>query len=186
VREQNEIVKQLKNQADQMIIQSGQMQYQSSLMNDSNKLLEKQIELQSNMFLHNQGIEEQKLSLERQRIMSKIKPYFVKQGSNSNADRFYANFTNKGKEAKNLTIQELDVSLVRLQIPKLNLRIDQGGAFNLEGTPRKDTGNISPEQVTYQIELQYQDAENNQYTQRVEKLRGGGYEVGEPILISES
>lgn len=181
-KQQNKIVKELKDQADEMIIQSGHLQYQASLMNDSNKLLEKQVELQTDIFLHKKGIEEKKLAFEQQKRIIAIKPFFSSPASGSGSQGFHIDLYNKGGDAQNITIKDINTEIVRLQPLKKNLRIDRGGKFTMKGRPISDKTHFNAYHVTFEIDLTFQDIDSNEYSQNIKKIQNGKYIIEEPKL----
>ena len=180
--EQNEIVKQLKDQADQMIIQSGHLQYQASLMKDSNKLLESQIEIQTNAYLHEKGLKEDKLAFDKQKRLTEIKPFFTRSSSGSGPQQFHFDLDNKGGDAQNLSIKEINTDFVYLEPLKKNLRIDRGDKVTMRGRPRADKTYFNSHQVTFEIALIFQDIDGNEYSQNIRKIQNGKFIVEDPIL----
>ncbi|MEZ7496596.1 hypothetical protein QO206_13965 [Leeuwenhoekiella aequorea] len=177
--EQNNIVLQLKSQADQMIIQSGHFQYQASLMKESNRLIEKQLELQTGIFLHDKDTAESKIKLEAQKRLSEIKPYFSFEGSSSGPDGFKLMLQNLGKRAENVTIKEVDTKFVNLQ-PKIeNRSVDNNNLLNINGYPNANTHNPAIEEP-YEIDLNFSDIDGNKYFQKIKKVRNGSYLIEDP------
>ena len=179
-REQNDIVIQLKAQADQMILQSEYQRYQSSLMLDSNKLLEKQLEIQTNAFLHEKNIEEQKIALEEKKRLNEIKPYFITNSSGSSTNDFFVYLNNKGGEAINLRIEEIRAEHIHLNPLKANFRVDKGDRFEIRGRVNTQTF-VNGNNVSFEIKLIYEDIDNNIYYQEIKRMNNGRYIVDEPI-----
>jgi TolA-binding protein len=180
-KEQNEIVKQLKAQVDQMILQSENQRYQSSLMLDSNKLIEKQIEIQISAFHHDKNIEEQKMALEKKKRLNEIKPYFISANSASSPSDFYVNLENKGGSAINLRIEEIIAKNICFNSLGNNLRIDTGSRVKIQGRVANEQTFTNENNVFFEIKLIYEDVDNNAYYQEIKRMNTGQYIVNEPI-----
>lgn len=177
---QAEIVEQLKEQANQMIEQSGLMRFESYQMLQTNKILEKQLELQTNIFLHSKGNEEREKEIEEQKRLDKIRPFFVVHSANSGPVGFGVELDNRGGDAINLIIEPKNSDLVQFnQLPERvnrQTRIMLGGRINASQT------SLIPSQVTYDILLTYQDIEGNNYSQSIKKFTNDRYTISDPVM----
>lgn len=178
-KEQNSIVLQLKSQADQMIIQSGHFQYQASLMKESNRLIEKQLELQTGIFLHDKDTANSQAKLEAQKRLGEIKPHFSFEGSSSGPDGFKLSLQNLGNKAENVSVIEIDNKFVNLQ-PKIeNRNVDNNNLLNINGYPNAET-HFPAIEVPYEVNLNYSDIDGNNYFQKIKKIRNGSYLIEDP------
>ena len=181
---QNQVVNKLQDQVDQLAFQSGQFQYQSSLMLDQNKLFEKQIDLQTSIFLHEKGIEEQKLKIEKQKRMSEIRPYFYSSTSRSGPDGFILDLQNKGGEAKDIKLNPVKTDFVFIAPIPNSTNIGRGETLMIAGRPLPDKTYFTAYDVTFQANLEYIDIDGNKYQQMIQKLSNGKHTINEPIFMT--
>jgi len=179
--QQIKVVEQLKDQTEQLIIQSGHMQYEGMLMLESNKLLERQIEIQTDVFLFNKEAEGEKVKIEKQKRITQIKPYFFGGSSGSGPNDFFCDLFNKGGNAMNVEIRGITVDFVWFN--PLNITdVDSGMKLTISGGCRADKTYLTGNQVTFEIELMYHDVDKNNYKQNIKRISNGKYIIGEPIL----
>jgi uncharacterized coiled-coil protein SlyX len=177
---QNEVVEKLQGQINELANQTSEFQRQTSLMADANLLLEKQLELQADIYLDSKGIEEKKLEIEEKKRLADIKPYFRYYGGISNPRGFTINFINEGGDA---TINGLDVPVdcladFREITPKL---FKKGEKMNINGHANSNTY-FNGNQVPFNILLKFLDEDKNQYTQSISRTRNGSITISPAIL----
>lgn len=179
---QNEIIIKLSEQIEQLSIQSSEFQYQNSLMKDANVLLEKQIELQYDFYIHGKEVEGKKLELERNKRLSEIKPHFISSTSHSSPDMFDFKLENKGGDAKKIKIQKVESKFVQFNSLPENFSIDKLGYFNISGTPNAYNTYFNGNSVTFDINLEFEDIDGNAYFQNIKRLQTGRYIIEEPKI----
>lgn len=179
---QNQIIIKLSEQIEQLTIQSSEFQYQSSLMKDANLLLEKQIALQYDFYIHGKETESKKLELERNKRLSEIKPYFISRTYLYSPDMFDIKLENKGGEARKLKIAKVDTKLVRLKSLPENLKIGKLENFSISGQPNPQITYLNGKSVTFEINLEFEDIDGNTYIQNIKRLQTGRCIIEEPIL----
>lgn len=172
--------------AKQMIVQSGQMQYQSSLMAGSNKLLEEQIQIQIDRFSHHKDITERALELESKKRISEIRPYFVTNGGFSSNSGFQIEFLNKGGDATDVTLELTNAEFVQLIPLTSNLKVNNGKKFTLNGSARIDRTYFTNNMVPFDIQFRFKDVDGNNYSQNVQRLASGQVILQDPQLASNS
>ncbi|MGB4398039.1 MAG: hypothetical protein WBJ10_01625 [Daejeonella sp.] len=172
--------------AKQMIVQSGQMQYQSSLMAGSNKLLEEQIQIQIDNFIHHKNITERALELENKKRISEIRPFFVTDGGFSSNSGFQIEFLNKGGDATDVTLELTDGEFVQLTPLASNLKVNNGKKFILNGSARLDRTYFTNNMVPFDIQLTFKDVDGNDYSQKVQRVVSGQVISQDPQLASNS
>jgi len=177
---QDEMIKKMTEQINELSKQTSEYQYQSELMQESNGLIGKQIELQNDIFLHNKGIEEKKLEIQKIKRLSEIKPHFINNGGSSNSSNMLITLKNKGETAKNISLNKIRGEFIIFQKLNSEIEIDNGKNIEIKGniTPsgrNQDNGNRD-----YELELIYEDIDGNKYKQKIENRK-----IGNPELIKE-
>jgi hypothetical protein len=155
-----DIANQLTQNVEQMTLQSQELHYQSTLMLDANKLVEKQIEMATNSFLHNQTVEENKIEFEKQKRLNEIKPHFILGGSSKCGNDFSIYLTNKGSVAKNIKMEVLKNENIHFRNSNWKSRIEKDEDVKIEGKLDK---NIH----SFEIDFFYEDIDNNTYYQKM-------------------
>lgn len=177
---QDEMIKKMTEQIIELSKQTSEYQYQSELMQESNGLISKQIELQNDIFLHNKGIEEKKLEIQKIKRLSEIKPHFINNGGSSNSSNLSLALKNKGNTAKNLSLIKLSGEYIVFQKLNSELEIDNGRDIEIKAniTPSGRYGDNGSR--IYELELAYENIDGNKYMQKI--ING---KIGNPELINE-
>jgi len=175
---QDEMNIKMTEQIQELAKQTAEYQFQSELMQESNSLIIKQIELQNDIFLHNKGIEEKKLEIQNIKRVNEIKPYFVTHGGYGSSSNFSFSIKNKGNTARNLSIKKLNGDNIHFEKLNSEIEIDTGNSIEIKAsisTQGRYSDNGSRE---YEIELYYEDIDGNKY--RSDILNG---KISKPVLI---
>jgi hypothetical protein len=179
---QNNVVLKLSEQVEQLTIQSSHFQYQNSLMIEANDIMRKQLELQFEIFNHGKGAEAKRAEIERSKRISEIKPYFISSTSQASPEIFKLNLENKGGDAKSLRIIELETKFVWFQQLPKDFNIEKFGVFNISGGPDANNTYYNAHNVTFEINLEFEDIDGNSYYQNVKRLQTGKYTIDEPKI----
>lgn len=174
---QDELIRKMQMQVDQLYTQTIQFQYQSNLMLDHNKLIEKQIEIQTEANLNTMSLEEKKMAFEKQKRLVEIKPHFFVMDGNREGYTFKLSMVNQGHEAHNI-----DVRIVN-SLDMTNARLDTHFVRN------NDYLNITfdvreikqAKEYLLGIELNYTDSDRNAYYQYID-LENKHYTLTVPEL----
>lgn len=185
VKEQNDVVKQLKEHVHYMDKQSEHHQYLASLMLNSNKLLEKQFELQTDALFHNKDVEKQKIDIEKQKRINAIKPHFITDTSGSGMNDFFINLINRGGDALNVRIKDVKAEFINFSSLSSNLRVEKANIVEIKGRVSAQDGSINPKSVSFTIKLIFSDVDKNEYYQLINREKTGRYIVSEPIAVSD-
>lgn len=168
---QDELIKKMSEQINELQNQTSEFQYQSTLMRDSNEIVNKQIELQNLIFNHNVDIEDKKMEIQKQTHLNEIKPNFSRGPSSRDSRKIEINLTNKGQTARKLRIEHIEDN-VQFETLDIEREYDNEKSLKLKGT----FNHISEE---YKIDLLFEDVEGNQYKQRLTNKK-----IDRPILIT--
>ena len=168
-------------QINELAKQTSEYQYQSGLMKDSNGLIGKQIELQNDIFFHNKGIEEKKLKIQEIKRLSEIKPHFINNGGSSNSSNISITLKNKGKTAKNISLNKIRGEFINFQKLSSEIEIDSGKNIEIKGSITSSGRNQDNGNRNYELELTYENIDGNKYKQKIENRK-----VGNPELIKEN
>ena len=182
-KSQDSVVLKLAEQVEQLTIQSSQFQYQNSLMVDSNKIMEKQLELQYEIFKHGQGVEEQKIEIVRKKRMSEIKPFFTTRSSMSSPDAFRFYLQNKGGDARKIKLINVESEFALFRPLGTNLNVDRDGQFDISGEPNRNNTYFNGNNLTFEINIEFEDVDGNNYFQNVKRLQNGKYIITDPEII---
>jgi len=174
---QNEMINKLTEQIDELSKQTAEFQFQSQLMKESNVLLSKQIELQNNIFLHDKGIEEKKLEIQKIKRLGDIKPHFINNGSSSNSLNLVINLRNKGNTAKNLILNKVRGEFLNFGQLNPDAEIDTGKNIEIKANVTPSGKNHDNGNRDYEIELLYEDIDGNKYRQTIENQKVGNPEI---------
>ncbi|MBP7555987.1 MAG: hypothetical protein KA821_06970 [Chitinophagaceae bacterium] len=181
---QKNINSQLQEQVGQLTIQSGEFQYQSSLMFESNQLLEKQIGLFSNYFQDRRTTESEKYELEQQKRVLEIKPHFIFAGGSSSPGYFQLKLKNNGGTAQKFVIERTNAEFAIINDVDQNVIIESGQILTLKGSANSEKTYWNGNTVNYEINLQFTDVDGNVYYQRIKRLNHN-YMIDNPVLRSK-
>lgn len=182
-KSQNDVVLKMSEQIQELSMQTSEFQFQSELMKESNLLIQKQIELQNDMYLHSKISEEKKYELQRIERISKIKPHFVFSGSNSSPSGFTVKLLNKGQTARKLSLQQIDNEFAKFSPIDENKEYDNNQKIEISGYADSSKTFYNSNQVPFSIELFFEDIDGNKYKQRVTK--DGNYRITAPEQIEK-
>jgi len=172
---QNEAVKMLSEQVEQLTIQSNHFQYQGSLMNEANDLTKQQLAMQYDFYVHGKEVESKKLELEKNKRIAEIKPYFISNLSHSSPEMFKLYLENKGGDAKNIRILNIETKFVWFHpIPK-DFSVGKIDVFNISGGPNPENTYFNGNNVTFEINLEFEDIDGNSYYQNIKRLQTGKF-----------
>lgn len=166
-KNQNDINLQLKDQVIQLTKQTGEFQYQSTLMFESNKLLEKQVQILNDYFVDRQISEKAKQDLERQKRLLEIKPHFIFNNSVSNPAYFELKLKNKGSKANDCLIERTDSEFVTLQDINPKSVIENEEILTISGCPNINKTYLTGNTVNFGFKLLYKDVDGNEYFQNI-------------------
>ncbi len=179
-KEKEERLKFFQEQVDELKRQTSEYQYQSTLMRAANDLLEKQINLQTDIYLKTQDVETKKLEIEKIKRISDTKPHFVFQTAISSPDVFKLKLRNNGATADNIRI-ESSTDFIKMYPIKTNLRADKGEVIEINGYADRTQTFFNSSQVTGQILIAYKDADGREYLQNISKS-GTRHNIDPPYL----
>lgn len=176
---QNEVVIKLTEQIEQLTLQSNEFQYHSNLMLERNKILEKQFELQNAIYLGEKATSEKQEALEKSKHLLAIKPFFINNMSQSSPISFSLRLENKGGDARNIRIVNNHTDFVwfrRLD----NININQYDSFEIIGGANAEKTFYNGNNVTFEIQLEFDDIEGNTYSQTINRYNNGKYTISDP------
>lgn len=179
-KEKEERLKFVQGQLDELKRQTSEFQYQSTLMREANDLHEKQVALQTDIFLQKKDIEHKKLEIEKQKRIADTKPYFIFQTAISSPDRFECKFRNNGATAESIRIHENTEFIRMLPLPD-NLRAETGQVIEVAGSADLTKTYFNSNQVTGQILLSFKDVDKRVYFQNIRKT-AIGFNIDPPYL----
>jgi multidrug efflux pump subunit AcrA (membrane-fusion protein) len=165
---------------EELTKQTSEYQYHSTLMKESNDLLARQIELQNEIFLHQQVTTEQKADLEQRKRKAEIKPHFIFDGASSNPDGFSLRLLNKGKTARQVTFDKVDDEQAQIRSIDINKEYDQNTKLEITGNANRTKTNLNSNQVSFNIILKYSDVDGNNYKQEVSR-RQHSFNITNPV-----
>ncbi len=175
---QDEMIKKMTEQINELSKQTSEYQFQSELMKESNNLISKQIELQNDIFLHNKGIEDKKLEIQEIKRRSDIKPHFINNGSSNNSSKILIKLKNKGNTGRNLSLNKICGEFITFRIVNPEAEIDNGKDIEIKANITSSERYQDNANRYYEIDLLYEDIDGNKYKQKIEN-RG----IGNPELI---
>jgi len=178
---QNEINLQLKEQVSQLTKQTGEFQYQSTLMFESNQLLEKQVQILNDFFIERKISEKTKQDLEEQKRLLEIKPHFIFNGGMSNPGHFELRLKNKGGTADSFSIEKTNSELVTLNDINPKTVVDSGQLLSVSGYPNTDKTYWNANLVNFELNLNYKDVDGNNYYQKIVR-QNQQYIIDNPVL----
>jgi len=180
-KSQNQVIIEMQNQLKEFSKQTQEMEYQSTLMNDSNELLKQQINLQTQVIMSDASHKENLIKYEIAKRKSDNKPYFIfafgKDGRKS-GDEFYVEFENIGKTAyfKKVIDQNTNLSFDLLIIPEENKMIEHKQGFRIGGRIKELNKNIDNNKFTFE----FTDIDGVKYQQTFNR---NSYIMGKPLEI---
>jgi hypothetical protein len=177
---QDEVIKKMTEQINELSKQTSEYQFQSVLMKESNSLISKQLELQNDIFFHNKGIEEKKLEIQKIKRLSEIKPHFTNNGGSSNSSNITLTLKNKGNTAKNLSLIKISGEYIIFQKLNSELEIDNGRNIEIKANITSSGRSGDNGNRVYELELTYENIDGNKYMQKI--ING---KIGNPELIHE-
>jgi hypothetical protein len=172
------ITSQLGEQVKELSAQTSEFKYQSDLMFEHNKLLEKQFDLQKMIQTEQNGFEAQKLALLKQERIVNIRPYFIFKGGGGNQFSHDIVLLNKGGVASDITIRKGDMESATIRSPKPE--IDKNGMLSLAVTETYAKLTFNRNNAFY---IDYKDIDGNSYEQSV-GINVNTYNVSKPMLLS--
>lgn len=176
------IAEQLTEQVQQLSTQTSEFKYQSSLMFEQNKLIEKQLELNTDIFLQSKDAVEKKQALERQKRINDIKPHFVFAHGGRMMDKVNLTLRNKGSKAENISVEFMTPT--ELTLAPHHKEIDANTEFTINMfIPEGGNSYMYPNTaLQYDINLNYNDIDGNRYSQNF-KMQNHNYQFGNPVLL---
>lgn len=177
---QDEITKKMAEQINELAKQTSEYQYQSELMKESNNLISKQIELQNDIFLHNQVTEEKKLELQKIKRINELKPYFINNGGSSNSEKISISLKNKGNTARNLRLEKIEGNFINFKKLNTEIEFEQNKILEIVGTISSSGRNFDNSQRAFKAEIYFEDMDGNKYKQRIIDSK-----IGKPELIEK-
>lgn len=184
VKEQNDVVKQLNKHVHFMSIQSELHQYHSTLMLESNKLLEQQINIQTDAFLHNKDIERQKIEIEKQKRINAVRPYFISHTSGSGPNNFFFYLSNNGGDALNVRLEVVEAENIIFNSLSPDLKVVKGDRVEIKGRISLQIHHLNGGNIPFTVKLVFSDVDKNDYYQLIKRENAEIYIVKEPIAVS--
>jgi len=178
-KHQEGIVNELHLQVEQLIIQGSQLQYQSFLMSEANKLMEQQLQLQSDIHKENKQIKEDSFDFEKSKRLTEIKPFFTIEPESSSPDEFKFRVVNKGNIARNVDLETFVLEDAYINKISKQERVETNGKIVFVGRPRNSKHSHD---VIFQLALNYEDIDDNKYSQTISKERPGKYFITDPEI----
>lgn len=178
---QTNISSRLQDQVEQLTRQTGEFQYQSTLMFDSNQLLEKQVQVLNDFFLQKQSTEQVRLALERQKRLLEIKPHFIFNGGGSTPESFELRLQNKGGTAQQISIEQTNSEYANFSDINQCATIEKGQVLTIRGWANAGKTYWNGNTVNFEVNLSYTDVDHNQYFQRIVR-QYHNYTIDNPIL----
>jgi hypothetical protein len=164
---QTDITNKMTDEINELAKQTSEYQYQSSLMEESNKLISKQIEIQNDIFLHNKVTEDRKLELQEMERLSKIKPHFTFNTGSSNSKQITLKLKNKGATAKNLRFEKVSGEFIHFSKLNSEVEVDNGNIIEITGNINSNAAGFNNLQRRYELVLFYEDSDDHTYKQRI-------------------
>lgn len=179
-KEKEERLKFVQEQLNELKRLTSEFQHQSTLMHEANILLEKQINLQADVYLETKDVEQKKLEIENLKRISDTKPHFIFQTSVSNPSGFKIKLQNNGATAENIQVESRS-EYIKLYPFRDRLRAVKGEIVEISGSADQTKTPYNSNQVTGELLLSFEDVDGREYLQKVVK-GGSGYNVDPPYL----
>jgi len=164
---QNEVINKMTEEINELAKQTSEYQYQSSLMEQSNKLIGKQIEIQNDIFLHNKVTEQRKQELQEIERMNKVKPHFTFTMGTSSSINMMIKLKNKGATAKKLRIEKIGGDFIQFRNLKFEDDIENGKIIEISANINSNAPGFNNLQRAYELELFFEDIDGRAYKQRL-------------------
>lgn len=161
--------------------QTTQFEYQTSIMNENNKIIETGIGNLIGILGRGQEAEEQRREMEAQRRIIEIRPNFTFTNGSSNPNRFEIGLRNQGGTASNFRIIDISNDTIAVNPINRDQIAQRGNELRIIGTP---VGGNNANTLSAQILLGFSDIDGNQYQQNIIK-NYHGYEIGVPNRIQD-
>lgn len=182
-KENEQKIKFFDDQLNEFRRQTTQFEYQTSLMSESNKIIEKGIENLTKILGRGQATEEAQIEIDKQRRILDIRPFFNSRSGHSSPSDFGIRMINQGGAATNFRI--IDVSGPITANPlRLERVIDRGQELEVSGRSTDASNGFNSNLVTGQILIGFTDIDGNKYQQNIIK-NYSGHQIGVPIKIEE-
>ncbi len=150
--------------------QTAEIQYQSTLMKESNELLANQLQLQSEIFIYQKVSDESKKMIEDRKRKIDIRPHFNYNGGVSNAGWFSIKLLNKGSIAENVDMKLIDCEHVQFN-RTLKRKYEHDAILEIKGSAKSES-NLSSNKVSFTAKLEFQDMDGNVYNQIIKRNNG--------------
>jgi hypothetical protein len=165
---QDEMIKKMTEQIQELSNQTAEFQYQSELMQEANNLITKQVQLQNDRFLHEKSFKEREIEIQKERRLLEIKPHFNKRGgSSSSPSGVTLKLKNKGNTAKNLVLNKIEGKYISFQKLNPELEVDSGSDIELKGNAHYTDRSKFTGLHKYSLELLFEDIDCNRYRQTI-------------------
>lgn len=178
-KDQVQKLKFIEEQVEEFRKQTSQFELQTQLMIESNQLLEKQLQFQSEVYLQTKSKEAVQEELEKQKRKNDIKPRFMFYGANGSGANFTVKLINKGGNAENIKINSVNTDFVSMVPLKENLNIDSEHILSLSGIANPSKTYFNSNQVPCEILISFMNIDGDRYLQKITKSYNG-YQVGNP------
>jgi hypothetical protein len=182
-KEKEAQLKFFQHQLDEVRRQTSEFQYQSTLMLQANEILEKQIQLQTEIHLENKQESRKRQEIEALQRINEIKPYFAFRQAGSSADNFEVTLLNKGGIAQKIKIESVDTDFVFINPLPDSLTVENNKTLNLGGRANASRTYWNSNQVQCRITILFEDIDHNIYTQDIRKVGAGGFQVDPPVFL---
>jgi hypothetical protein len=179
---QGSLIAKMEEQVEQLASQTAQFQYQSFLMVESNKLIERQLEIQTSVFEHTKEANRKKQEIEDQKRMESIRPFFTISGSGAGTHGFYFLLYNQGHDAFDIKIHPVDFQFIEPINIVDNTNIESKKELSLSSSINPLTTTFTNNQVPFEANIQYKDQDDNLYEQNIKREKTGKYKISSPIL----
>jgi hypothetical protein len=182
--ENEQKVKFLEEQLNEFRRQTTQFEFQTSIMSESNLIIEKGIDNLTKILGHGQEAEEKRLEIEIQRRSLDIRPFFNILFGHSNPKEFSIKLINRGGTATDFRIIDTSNDLIKINNLRSDRIIEKGQELEISGKSNDAGTGYNSNLATGQFLLGYSDIDNNKYQQNIIK-NYSGYQVGLPTRIEK-
>lgn len=183
-KENEQRVNFLSDQLNEFKRQTTQFEYQTSLMSESNQIIEKGIDNLTKILGRGQEAEEERMEIERQRRILEIRPFFNPRSGHSSQSDFGIKLTNQGGAATDFRIIAVSNNTITVSPIKKERTIEKGQELEISGRSNVAETNYNANLVSAQILLGYADIDGNKYQQNIIK-NYNGHQVGLPTRVEE-
>ena len=182
--ENEQKVKFLEEQLNEFRRQTTQFEFQTSIMSESNLIIEKGIDNLTKIFGQGQEAEEKRLEIEIQRRSIDIRPFFNILFGHSNPKEFSIKLINRGGTATDFRIIDTSNDLIKINNLRSDRIIEKGQELEISGKSNDAGTGYNSNLATGQFLLGYSDIDKNKYQQNIIK-NYNGYQVGLPTKIEK-